>query len=91
MVLARIHNVRNLSDWDSGIDHLAVIRSEHIPLVVLCQRQWTFFEFFGCVVIFVGLASKDSGQYIVSLLDFAHYDRLEFAAGCLEVEISLAG
>ena len=71
------------------VDKLGISLDEANPLVILGHGDGAGAELVNGIVSGVGLPFQDAGISIVRLLDLAHDDRFEFAAGCLEVQIRL--
>jgi hypothetical protein len=89
MIFSRIHDVRDLPNWDSWIDHLTVIRGKFIPFMVLHHCKRALLQLLCRVIVFVSLAAEDACQNIVCFLNFANNNGFQFTAGSFEVEICL--
>jgi hypothetical protein len=60
VILSRIHNVRELSQRESWVNHLIVIPGELVPLMILRHSQRAFLQLFCRVVVFISLAAQDA-------------------------------
>ena len=89
MILSRVDDMGDLSEGNSWIDHLIVVRGEHVPFVIFFHCKRTFLQFFCRVVVFIGLAAEDTSQNVVRFLDFTNNNGLQLAAGCFQIEIRL--
>lgn len=63
---------------------------ESVPLLVPGHGNGATAQLLDCVVHFIRVSLHDAGKRIVRFLDFANYNRLEFASRVLEVQVGLA-
>jgi hypothetical protein len=89
MVLARIADLLDAAERQTGVDEVRVTRDELVPLLIFRQGDGTGAEGLDGVVSIVTLALEDSSQRIVRLLDLANYNGLELATRALKVEVCL--
>ncbi|PNY29181.1 hypothetical protein TCAP_00901 [Tolypocladium capitatum] len=89
VILAGIVDLLRRPHRNRRINNLVVVGHEMYPFLVLGHGDGAVAELLDDPVGVVGLALQDAGVGIVRLLNLANDNRLQLAAGALEVEVRL--
>lgn len=89
MVLARVVNLLWSSERHGRVHDSVLVGDEVNPFLVLGHGDGTFAKVANNVEVVLSLALQDTSIGVVSLLDLANHNGLEFAARAFEVEICL--
>jgi hypothetical protein len=89
VVLTRISNMVEGSDWNSGVDHVIIRGDKNFPLMVFGHRQWTLSKLISSFKVFIRFTFKDARICSVGFLDLANDNRLQLSTRRLKVEICL--
>lgn len=89
VMLARVLNVLQSAQWYVGVDKVGVAPDETSPLLVSGHSNWATAELLDSCVHLVSITLHDTGKSVVSFLNLADNDGLEFTPRVLEVEVRL--
>lgn len=89
MVLTRVVDLLWSSERHGRVHDSVLVGDEVNPFLVLGHGNGTFAKVANNVEVVLSLALQDTSIGVVSLLDLANHDGLEFAARAFEVEICL--
>jgi hypothetical protein len=90
MILAWKRDIVNISQRYTRVHHLVSFGNKSVPFVVVRHRNWAYAKLLCSVEGLVRFPFENTGIGIVSLLDLADNNGLEFTAGVFKVQIGLA-
>ena len=89
MVLTRVGDVLDATQWHVRRNEVRVVADESRPLLVLGHGDWATAEALNSLVGIVTFTLENARESVVGLLDLTDDDRLELTTGSLKVEVGL--
>jgi hypothetical protein len=90
VVSAGVGDILDATQRHVRCDEMRVVADESRPFLVLGHGDWATAKALDSPIGVIAFTLENARESIVGLLDLTHDDRLEFASGGLEVEVSLA-